>query len=103
MAIQFKIEKFEGPLDLLLQMVEQEHLAITEVSLAKVTDQYIEYLEHTSIPTDELADFLVVAARLLLLKSRVLLPQPLRREKLCAMAPRRSYARGFCPPCACFS
>ncbi|MEW5902248.1 MAG: segregation/condensation protein A [Acidobacteriota bacterium] len=75
MPLQFKIEKFEGPLDLLLQMVEQEHLEITEVSLASVTDQYIEYLEHYPVSKEELADFLVVAARLLLIKSRVLLPQ----------------------------
>jgi len=75
MAYEFKIDKFEGPLDLLLQMVEQEHLAISEVSLAEITDQYLEYLEHEkNIPKDELADFLVVAARLLLIKSRILLP-----------------------------
>ncbi len=75
MSLTFKITAFEGPLDLLLQMVEQEQLAITEVSLAHVTDQYIEYLEHTkTISKEELADFLLVAARLLLIKSRILLP-----------------------------
>lgn len=76
MAYSFKLDKFEGPLDLLLRMVEEEHLRITEVSLASVTDQYLEYLEHNAdIPKDELADFLVVAARLLLIKSRILLPE----------------------------
>lgn len=49
-------------------------MPITEVSLAQVTDQYIEYIEHQSIPSDELADFLVVAAKLLYMKSKVLLP-----------------------------
>lgn len=75
MAIKFKIEKFEGPLDLLLQIVEREELPISEVALSEVTDQYLEYLEHSpGIAKEELADFLVVATRLLYLKSRLLLP-----------------------------
>lgn len=74
MAVHFRTEAFEGPLDLLLRLVEEEKLEITAVSLSEVTDQYVEHLEHHEIPKEELADFLVVAARLLLLKSRVLLP-----------------------------
>lgn len=72
-----KIEQFEGPLDLLLRLIEQEQLDITEVSLAKVTDQYLESLERiaSDYHIDELADFLVIAAKLLLIKSRLLLPQ----------------------------
>lgn len=67
---------FEGPLDLLLHLIEQEELDITRVSLAQVTNQYLEYLTQISErDPDSLADFLVVAARLLLIKSRVLLPQ----------------------------
>ena len=67
--------QFTGPLDLLLQLIEREELDITEVSLAKVTDQYIERLEALlETPPEELADFLVVGARLLYLKSKMLLP-----------------------------
>ncbi len=44
----FKVEKFEGPLDLLLSLIEQEKLVITEVSLAKVTDQYILHIQSLS-------------------------------------------------------
>lgn len=74
--ISFKTEKFEGPLDLLLRLVEEKNLPINEVSLAAITDQYLEHLEHNpTIGKDELADFLVVAARLLLIKSRTLLPE----------------------------
>ncbi len=70
------IEKFEGPLDLLLQLIEHQELDITQVSLAQVTEQYLETLEKAvTLPADELADFLVIAAKLLLIKSRVLLPQ----------------------------
>lgn len=72
---RFKLEKFEGPLDLLLQLIEKQELDITDVSLAAVTEQYLNYLaEHQDLPPEELADFLVVAAKLLLLKSRILLP-----------------------------
>lgn len=72
---QVKLEKFEGPLDLLLQLIEGEKLAITEISLAEVTDQFFGYLN--TLPeerSDELADFLVIATRLVYLKSRQLLP-----------------------------
>lgn len=68
---------FEGPLDLLLHLIEREELDITQVSLAQVTNQYLEYLARISErDPDNLADFLVVAAKLLVIKSRVLLPQP---------------------------
>lgn len=70
-----KLERFEGPLDLLLQLIEREELSISEIVLAQVTEQYLAYLEaHVDLPPEELADFLVVAAKLLLLKSRILLP-----------------------------
>lgn len=72
---QLKIEKFEGPLHLLLQLIEQEELDITEVSLAQVTDQYLQYLDKIEeINPGEVADFLVIASKLLLIKSRLLLP-----------------------------
>jgi len=72
---KFKLERFEGPLDLLLKLIEGNELSITEVSLSEVTEQYLNYLDQNSdLNPEEMADFLVVAARLLLLKSRVLLP-----------------------------
>jgi len=68
---------FEGPLDLLLQLIEREELEITEISLVAVTDQYVQAMETVEeIGPGSLADFLVIAARLLYLKSRSLLPQP---------------------------
>lgn len=73
--VKFSIEKFDGPLSLLLQMIEQEELDITQISLAKIADQYIEYIkEANNIDPEEMADFLVVAARLILIKSKALLP-----------------------------
>jgi segregation and condensation protein A len=72
---------YEGPLDLLLDLIERAELDITRVSLAQVTDQYLEYLR--LVPAHDLADlasFLVVAARLLQIKSEALLPRPPMRE-----------------------
>ncbi|MBN1138714.1 MAG: segregation/condensation protein A [Anaerolineae bacterium] len=76
-AYQVALPVFEGPLALLLHLIERQDLDITQVSLAQVTNQYLEYLSQVSERNpDHLADFLVVAAKLLLIKSRVLLPQP---------------------------
>lgn len=75
MAKEIKLEKFEGPLDLLLQLIESEELAITEVSLSEVTDQFFQFLNGLEENrSDELADFLVIATRLVYIKSRQLLP-----------------------------
>ena len=72
-----ELPEFEGPLDLLLALIEEEELDITKISLAYVTDQYLAYLEILKeINLDDLTDFLVIAARLILIKSEVLLPRP---------------------------
>ena len=76
-AYPVSLPAFEGPLDLLLHLIEREELDITEVSLVAVTDAYL----HTIASLEEvepgaLADFLVIASRLLFLKSRTLLPRP---------------------------
>ena len=68
---------FDGPIELLLQLIERQELDITEVSLVAITDQYLRTIEALQeIEPEALADFLVVAARLLYIKSRGLLPQP---------------------------
>lgn len=70
-----KLEQFQGPLGLLLQLTEEKKLDIAEISLAKVTDQYLAYLRSLeNIPLEDLANFLVIASRLILIKSRMLLP-----------------------------
>ncbi len=66
---------FNGPLDLLLHLIERSELDITEVSLLQVTEQYLAYLRSAEeINLGALADFVAIGARLLLLKSRALLP-----------------------------
>lgn len=67
---------FEGPLDLLLTLLEDRQLDITEVSLLAVTEQYLAHLrEAERLNLDAFADFIAIGARLLLLKSRALLPR----------------------------
>ncbi|MFA5109452.1 MAG: segregation/condensation protein A [Patescibacteria group bacterium] len=73
--IEFTTEKFSGPLGLLLTLIESEEMDITEISLAKIADEYINYIRGAKdIDPEEMADFLVVAAKLLLIKSKALLP-----------------------------
>lgn len=76
---EVSLSKFTGPLDLLLSLIEEKKMAIGEISLAQVTDQFLEYLKKIEDNTSKeyqriLADFLVVASRLILIKSRSLLP-----------------------------
>ena len=70
-----KLEIFEGPLDLLLHLVKQSHLEITKIPIAEITDQYLKYLELMQALDLEIAgEFLVMAATLMQIKSRMLLP-----------------------------
>jgi len=75
-VFEIKLPVFEGPLDLLLHLLEKEELDITSVSLVQVTDQYMSYVHALEeINMDVLADFIAIGAKLLLLKSRALLPR----------------------------
>jgi len=72
---------YDGPLDLLLNLIEHAELDITSVSLAMVTDQYLAYINSLEqINADEISAFLVIAAKLLQIKSEALLPRPPVRE-----------------------
>jgi len=75
-----QIPVYEGPLDLLLGLIERAELSITAVSLAAVTDQYLSYLNSLEqIKADEISAFLVIAAKLVQIKSEALLPRPPER------------------------
>jgi segregation and condensation protein A len=72
---------YEGPLDLLLQLIERAELDITKLSLALVTDQFLEYIHSLEdLAADEVSAFLVIAAKLVQIKSEALLPRPPQRE-----------------------
>jgi segregation and condensation protein A len=77
-----RLPGFEGPLDLLLHLIEKNQLEITTISLVAVTDQFIEYIhawDHPPLP--RMAEFVAMAARLLLIKSRSLLPRQSRQDE----------------------
>ena len=72
---------YEGPLDLLLGLIERAELDITTISLAMVTDQYLAYIHSLEqADPEELSAFLVIAAKLVQIKSEALLPRPPERE-----------------------
>lgn len=74
-AFTVKAGEFEGPLDLLLSLVEERKMLVSDVSLAQVADDFLAYLQtHVALPVGQAAHFIVVAATLLLIKSRSLLP-----------------------------
>ncbi len=76
MNFRIQQEKFDGPLELLVELIENEKLSISEISLTRVTDDYIRYVRSLQeIDPESLAEFLVVAAQLMLVKSRSLLPR----------------------------
>ena len=71
-----KLEVFEGPLDLLLYLIKQDEIDIYDISLERITSQYLEYLQAFKELNIELAgEFIVMAANLIYLKSRSLLPR----------------------------
>ncbi|HEX5430208.1 MAG TPA: segregation/condensation protein A [Patescibacteria group bacterium] len=75
MRIKLEQHQFEGPLDLLLQLIEDQQMDITALALSEVTEQFLNYVRslQEKNPTN-LADFLIIAAKLLVIKSKALLP-----------------------------
>jgi segregation and condensation protein A len=72
--LELHLDTFDGPLELLLMLIEQHRLPITQVSLAQVADQYLAHVHaQPSLDAELLADFLVIGGKLLLLKSKALL------------------------------
>lgn len=67
-------ETFQGPLAVLLELLDKRQLEIKDVNLAKIAEDYLAYLDAQEVPPEEMADFLLVATRLIYLKSRELMP-----------------------------
>ena len=83
-AYTIHLPSFDGPLDLLLHLIERHQMEITTISLVAVTDQFLEYLrawQSEEPPIARLAEFITIGAKLLYIKSRTLLPQPPREEE----------------------
>ncbi len=81
MSITVKLQAFEGPLDLLLHLIDKNKVDIYDIPIALITDQYLEYIN--SMESDDLnvmSEFMVMAATLLDIKSRMLLPREVNEE-----------------------
>ena len=81
MGIPVKLEAFEGPLDLLLHLIEKNKVNIYDIPIVEISDQYMEYIHQ--LPSDDLdvmSDFLVMAATLLDIKCRMLLPKEVNED-----------------------
>ena len=77
-----KTEEFEGPLDLLLQLIEKRKMPINKISLAQVTDDYINHINNNpDIDKKEMANFIIIAATLMLIKSCLLYTSPSPRDR----------------------
>ncbi len=75
-ALTYKLEQFEGPLDLLLSLIAKNKVSITDIPIALICDQYMEYINQAEATDMDLAaDFLVMASELMLIKSKMLLPR----------------------------
>ena len=73
--LTYRLDQFEGPLDLLLMLIEKNKVSITDIPIAMICDQYIEYLTEAEEMDLEIAsDFIVMASKLMLIKSQMLLP-----------------------------
>ena len=93
MELAVKLKVFEGPLDLLLHLIEKDKLDIYDIPIAEITDQYMEYISSMDMEDLDLAsEFLVMAATLLDIKSRMLLPADEEEEEE-AKDPREELAR----------
>jgi segregation and condensation protein A len=80
---QFKINEFEGPLDLLLFLIKKNEVNIYDIPIARITEQYLDYLRYvTELDMEDLTDFHAMAATLLYIKSRTLLPVELELDDI---------------------
>jgi len=81
MALQVKLQVFEGPLDLLLHLIDKNKVDIYDIPIALITEQYLEYIRHLeSEDMNLMSEFLVMAATLLDIKCRMLLPPEINEE-----------------------
>ena len=76
-AITYRLEQFEGPLDLLLSLISKNKVSIADIPIAMICDQYMEYIVEAQELNMEIAsEFIVMASELILIKSKMLLPRP---------------------------
>ena len=80
MSISVKLEAFDGPLDLLLHLIDKNKVNIFDIPIAEITEQYLEYIDKLGADMDVMSEFMVMAATLLNIKARMLLPKEVDEE-----------------------
>lgn len=76
-SVTYRLEQFEGPLDLLLTLIQKNKVSITDIPISIICDQYMEYItEAQSLDMEVASEFIVMASELMLIKSKMLLPKP---------------------------
>ena len=94
MGYKIRLDMFEGPLDLLLHLIKEEELNIYDIPIARITEQYLEYLNLMELLDLEVAgEFLVVAATLMQIKSKMLLPPDPQSQEAPEPDPRAELVR----------
>lgn len=94
MSFEIKLPLFEGPFDLLLFFIERDELDIYDIPIARITTDFLEYLHHLETLNIEIAsEFILVAATLMRIKSKMLLPRPQLDEEGNEMDPREELVR----------
>ena len=80
-SITYRLDSFEGPLDLLLTLIDKNKVSIADIPIALICDQYMEYIrEAQHLDMEVAAEFIVMASELMLIKSKLLLPRPEEEE-----------------------
>lgn len=91
-AITYRLDQFEGPLDLLLTLIQKNKVSITDIPISLICDQYVEYIaEAQKMDMDIAAEFIVMASELMLIKSKMILPHEEGTEN----DPRREIANAL--------
>jgi len=80
MEVSFKLDSFEGPLDLLLHLIDKNKMDIYDIQISTITEQYMEYLSRMGKEAETMSEFLVMAATLLDIKAKMLLPKETGEE-----------------------
>ncbi len=79
--MNFKLSQFEGPLDLLLFLLQKNQMSIYDIEITEITKQYMQYLDNAvQVELEQMSEFIVMAATLILIKSRTLLPKVEQEE-----------------------
>lgn len=81
MSYELHLVAYEGPMDMLLELIRKEKIDIRDIPIARVADEFLKEMEKAKIAPEQMSDFLVMASTLLQIKSRMLLPQQEKEEE----------------------